>query len=121
MNNMPIDNPNICIPKLLEWALEHNVEEILKVSSSKTKDALLGLETLDISNKSISVVPSEIRYLTNLKELDLSHNQLTEFPQELVYLKKLKTLNLSWNKIDNYQDYATFTDNLDLNKNWNRN
>ncbi|MBU2613001.1 leucine-rich repeat domain-containing protein, partial [Patescibacteria group bacterium] len=58
------------------------------------------LEHLDLSGNRLTGAPqAEIRHLQNLKTLDLSGNQLTGLPAELGQLRKLETLNVSNNQL----------------------
>lgn len=58
------------------------------------------LERLDLSNNRLSGAPqAEIRHLQKLKYLDLSGNNLTGLPAELGQLKNLETLNVANNKL----------------------
>jgi Leucine-rich repeat (LRR) protein len=56
---------------------------------------------LNLFNKNLSSLPSEIGLLTNLEDLDLSLNKLTLLPSEFGFgrLTKLRDLNLSYNKL----------------------
>lgn len=59
---------------------------------------------LDLNNKSLTSIPSEIGLLVNLRELNLSSNYLTELPEELFSLKDLRELNLSSNYLKSLPD-----------------
>ena len=75
---------------------------------------------LDLSNKDITELPSEIGNLTQLKELNLSYNSITQIPQELCKLKKLETLMLLRNDISQLpEDIGLLVNlrNLDLSYN----
>jgi Leucine-rich repeat (LRR) protein len=57
-------------------------------------------EKINLSNKGITSLPSEIGKLTNTTSLDVSHNNLTgALPAEIRQLTKLVTLNASYNKL----------------------
>ncbi|EDV19225.1 uncharacterized protein TRIADDRAFT_62316 [Trichoplax adhaerens] len=57
------------------------------------------LQTLDLSDNKLNVVPSPIfENLRQLRTVDLSRNDFVAFPKSLKYLQKLKKLNLSFNK-----------------------
>jgi len=58
------------------------------------------LETLDISDNEIEVLPPEIAALTKLQRLVLSRNRLRTFPEEVLRLPHLHWLGLSFNHID---------------------
>ena len=58
-----------------------------------------GLETIDASGNSITVLGAEVGNCENLEELLLFANQLKVLPKELGKLQKLKTLNLFNNKV----------------------
>jgi Leucine-rich repeat (LRR) protein len=58
------------------------------------------LERLDLSNNQLIGAPqSQIQKLIKLKELNLSGNNLTGLPAELGQLKQLETLNVSNNEL----------------------
>ena len=54
---------------------------------------------LYLNNKNITVIPSEIQYLTNLQELNLSNNKITVISREIQFLTNLQRLDLTFNKI----------------------
>lgn len=54
---------------------------------------------LDLSQKELVKVPSEVFLFTNLQELNLSENAISELPQEISKLKNLRYLNLYKNKL----------------------
>jgi len=56
---------------------------------------------LDLRNRALSEIPSEITQFTNLQVLDLSGNELTSLPSAIGSLKNLKTLKLSENQFTN--------------------
>lgn len=53
---------------------------------------------LDLRDKSLEELPSQIGYLTNLRELYLSNNWLKSLPSELNQLSKLEVLDLGKNR-----------------------
>ncbi|HAN76257.1 MAG TPA: hypothetical protein DCQ31_00030 [Bacteroidales bacterium] len=71
----------------------NEVKQILKVAETK------GLTSLNLSNREITELPSEIGNLITLEHLDLSYNQITELPVQLFNLTNLKTILLVRNKI----------------------
>jgi hypothetical protein len=60
---------------------------------------LTGLQFLDLSNNQLTALPPEIGQLASLQSLDLSNNQLTALPPEIGQLASLQSLDLSYNKI----------------------
>src|ERR1700679_962020 len=54
---------------------------------------------LNISSKSLSIIPKEIHLLTNLEQLFLHNNNIETIPIELYKLTNLKILNLSCNNL----------------------
>ncbi len=80
--------------KLIDWAYSQKIESLLV-----QEEELAGLESIDLSNKSLSVLPDEIGYLQNLKSIDLSHNTITALPDTFAELHELTHLNLSFNSL----------------------
>ena len=68
-----------------EWGCQYNAEG--------------GLTGLNLSDLSLSQVPSEIWKLTSLRELNLRDNQLTHLPTELGQLFYLQKLSLQRNRL----------------------
>ncbi len=64
----------------------------------------LQITSLNLSDKALSEIPSEVFLCTNLKKLKLSNNQLTKIPLAICKLHKLEVLDLSNNKL--YQLHA---------------
>jgi len=64
---------------------------------------------LDLSNRDIQELPSEIGELTELKHLNISYNKLTTLPKELGNLKKLDTLLIYRNKLTDMGPICTLT------------
>jgi hypothetical protein len=60
---------------------------------------LTSLISLDLSNNSISHVPSTVSTLMCLTRLDLSHNALPKISKHFVSLPALQQLNCDWNKL----------------------
>ena len=52
---------------------------------------------LNLSDKGLTELPTEICNLTNLRYLDLANNELSELPIELGNLTNLQKLNLASN------------------------
>ena len=57
------------------------------------------LNELNISNNTLTYVPSDIGKLKDLKKLDLDNNKLTSLPAEIGMLQNLKMLSVKGNKI----------------------
>lgn len=70
------------------------------------------LESLDLSNNSITQNFDRLSTITSLRELSLAGNQLTKVPTELLPLTQLKSLNLNRNAISQF-----FTSTLSSLKN----
>lgn len=62
-------------------------------------ESLLNLRRLDLSNNSISVIPSSITILTNLRELWLQYNPVEEFIVDMHHMTKLEVIDISHTKI----------------------
>ena len=72
-------------------------QDVLKIiETAKLKKA----KNLDLSNKDIKILPSEIGDLPHLENLNLSYNYLKELPPEIGKLTKLQTLLLTKNEIN---------------------
>jgi Leucine-rich repeat (LRR) protein len=72
-------------------------QDVLKIiETARLKKAKI----LDLSNKDITILPSEIGNLPHLENLDLSYNYLKELPHEIGNLNNLKTLLLTKNEIN---------------------
>ncbi|MFN6502109.1 MAG: COR domain-containing protein [Nostoc sp. DedQUE01] len=71
-------------------------EELLQIIEQAAKDKVT---ELDLSNKSLTTVPAEIGWLTNLQFLNLSFNQLSSLPAEIGKLTNLKSLDFSSNQL----------------------
>lgn len=66
-------------------------DELLQLVNDAVSD---NCETLDLSRKEITHLPSEIGNLANLRSLDLSFNPLTSLPSEISHLTSLQVLNI---------------------------
>ncbi|QOY53028.1 hypothetical protein [Candidatus Sulfurimonas baltica] len=110
------------VNELLDWANKHQVDDILKLcdikNNSMNKNALLSLQSLDLSSKKLHLLPVFLFELVSIENLNLSHNQLKELPQEITQLKKLKNLDISWNHIVHNIDFLP--SKIILNSAWNR-
>ena len=62
---------------------------------------LTNLRRLDISGNQLVSLPKEIGSLTNLRELDLNSNQLIDLPKEIGQLTKLTRLDIKHNQLVN--------------------
>jgi Leucine-rich repeat (LRR) protein len=61
---------------------------------------LQGVQELNLGGRGLSLVPSELRFLSNLRELYLGNNQLTSIdPQTFANLINLEWLSLRANPI----------------------
>ncbi len=73
-----------------------NQQELLQLID---KAAVEGWTELDLHNKGLTELPSEIRQLSNLTTLELYGNQLTAVPVEIGQLGSLTWLDLSGNQL----------------------
>ncbi len=71
-------------------------QDVLKIIETAR---LKRVKNLDLSNKDIKILPSEIGDLSHLEHLDLSYNYLKELPPEIGKLNELKTLLLIKNEL----------------------
>jgi len=77
------------IEKLLLWAAEKKIDENILPHS---REKLLALEALNLSNIPLQKIPKHIRVLKNLKKFYLTNYQLTQLPLEIYSLKNLEIL-----------------------------
>jgi hypothetical protein len=86
------------------------------INSLEETEALLSIETLDLSDLKLNVIPSELNKLSNLKHVTLYNNKITFIPE--LSLKKLESLNLRNNCIKT-SDFSEITNLkiLDLGNN----
>jgi Leucine-rich repeat (LRR) protein len=63
------------------------------------REEALKIRELNLFNKKLTIIPTEIENLQNLKILDLSNNKLTTIPEEIGNLQNLELLDLSINKL----------------------
>ncbi len=77
------------IDKLLLWAVEKKIDENVLPHS---KEKLLALEVLNLSNIPLQKIPKHIRVLKNLKKLYLANCQLAQLSLEVYTLKNLEIL-----------------------------
>ena len=73
---------------------------------------------LNLSNKNLTKIPKEIKYLINLTDLNFSNNQISEI-ENLETLTNLRYLNLDNNQINKIKNLKTLTKlkHLSLNNN----
>ena len=74
---------------------------------------LYSLTKLDLSNKNITEIPSEISYLKKLRHIDLSNNHIKNFT-ELTKLPNLVILNLDKNLISEIPKSINILKNLEI-------
>ena len=77
------------LDKLLIWANQYNIS---KTILPRTKERLLALEVLNLSDISLQTIPKYIRVLKNLKKIYLVNCQLTKLPLEIFALNNLEIL-----------------------------
>jgi len=59
------------------------------------------IETIDLSNLNINIIPPNISKLTKLNNIDISNNSIVVLPDELFLLERIKILNIEENKLGN--------------------
>ena len=67
---------------------------------------------LDLSNKKLTEIPSEIFQLSQLTKLNLDNNQITKIPDAIKVLSNLQVLDLGGNKITEIPNAITALSNL---------
>ncbi len=90
-----IDND---IEKLLIWAEEHKINEKILPHS---REKLLALEVLNLSNIRLQNIPKHIRVLKSLKKLYLANCQLIKLALEVYTLENLEVLWMQNNHLTN--------------------
>jgi internalin A len=87
LENFLIDEERVC---------RMDEQELIAIIEQAAIDRLT---TMDLSDKGITAIPTEIKKLTNLQQLNLSHNQITFIPTEIEKLTNLQQLYLGHNQI----------------------
>src|SRR4051794_4532627 len=83
------------------WAME---AEDLKNEIIELSKLLPKVTKLNLSHRSIKVLPNEIHLLTELKELNLDHNELMQLPDSIGHLAQLEVLKVGHNKLTELPD-----------------
>ena len=60
------------------------------------------LQTLDLSQNRIKLLPDFISNFTELKSFNISGNRLSKLPKNITYLENLERLNLDWNNFKEF-------------------
>ena len=89
------------VEHLLAWAVFHNIDENILPHS---KDKLLALEVLNLSNIPLKQVPKHIHVLQNLKKLYMVNCQLMDLPLEIYTLNNLEIIWLQNNHLTYISD-----------------
>ncbi|GEM_PF-1380450 len=82
-----------------KWAKQYYEDELDSNVVFRDKDSLENIIQLDICNKNINEIPSQIENLTKLVVVTASSNNIKELPTELFKLKSLSMLDLADNNI----------------------
>jgi hypothetical protein len=93
-----------CIPPAFRFVLPADYQEKAPFIRRWLNDpanhaAIMSITNLDLSNSSLTGLPTEIGNLTSLTHLYLGNNQLTELPESFARLKALTFLDLSFNQL----------------------
>ncbi len=88
----------------LDWQLvpeaDADIEKIrMFLAQDATRKKLEKVETLDLSNLGLTIIPTELGLFINLQKLSLAYNNIAEI-KNLNFLKELKWLDLSNNRIE---------------------
>jgi hypothetical protein len=106
-NALVLQNPQ----DFANLALQQTAEEIRNWLANPANHPLLqGVQELNLSGRGLSLVPKELRFLSNLQRLSLSQNQISEVDSETFRtLLHLNTLEIDENKIKaiDYQAFAS--------------
>jgi Leucine-rich repeat (LRR) protein len=80
------------------------------------KEYKIDITELDLRHKSLTTIPEEIKYLTNLKSLNLSDNKITAIPEHIFdHLVNLESLYISTNQMTAIPEHL-FDNLINLNK-----
>ena len=60
--------------------------------------------TIDLSDKKLTTLPSEIMSSTTLTDLNISKNEFRTLPYDIFQISSLKTLNVSTSGVENIQN-----------------
>ncbi|MFZ4557321.1 MAG: leucine-rich repeat domain-containing protein, partial [Pseudanabaena sp.] len=72
------------------------------------------ITSLDLSERGVKRIPSEIAQIVNLESLNLGNNQIRVIPDEIAHLANLKELYLHNNQINIIPDAVTLLSNLQI-------
>jgi Leucine-rich repeat (LRR) protein len=98
----------------------NNGYEVALIVDTKILWFNVNLQSLDLSDNKLTVLPKEISTLTNLQSLNLSWNSLTVLPKEISTLTNLQSLDLSWNSLTVLpKEIGTLTNLQSLDLSWN--
>jgi len=107
-----------------DLALQQTAEQIRTWFSNPINNPLLQNVTgLNLCRKGLSLIPSELRFLSNLQLLDLSENNIKSIdPETFANLQNLELLQLDQNQIISIdpQTFANLSNLLQLNLNQNQ-
>ena len=87
--NQPSPTPTVDQTK--NWKTYRSLEEALREPDE--------VYYLDLSNKNLAQVPSDILRFHSLKSLYLNFNKLTDLPEDITELKNLETIDLTGNPV----------------------
>lgn len=92
--------------EVLQWAIKHQIIDLIQIFNDEDiNHPFLKVQALNVSYKSIQIIPSFFSYFIELQILDISHNHLTEIPQEVIRLSKLQYIDISWNRISDIPQF----------------
>jgi Leucine-rich repeat (LRR) protein len=90
-------------PKAL-YILLYNLKRfknfLKEINFGLSKEEIYNLREIDLSNRSIRIIPKEIGVLTNLKSINLSRNLIETLPKEINNLINLEELDASDNILE---------------------
>lgn len=100
-----IQNDNdILIDKNKEFDFEKFITKLITKNNK--------VETINVSNLDINIIPTNIHKLTELKNINMNNNNITVLPDEFFSLNKLETLDISDNKINHINSNIQKSQNL---------
>ena len=92
---------------VLEWANRYEITDLFYIFSDKDiRDPFLKIQILNLSYRSLQVIPDFFANFRELQILDFSHNNITDIPMDVVALPKLQYIDMSHNPVGTIPTFA---------------